>query len=93
MARKSERQSALELVGAYHEEQLSVLLGRAGDAVDRFRSGEADAFEADAVLFQYGRAAKELWKFCNIGDAFSTAAVIADGPALDWWARGAFRKR
>jgi hypothetical protein len=49
MARKSERQSALELVGAYHEEQLSVLLGRAGDAVDRFRSGEADAFEADAV--------------------------------------------
>jgi hypothetical protein len=93
MARSSERQAALEVVGAYHQEQLSMLLGRAAEAVDRFRSGEVDAFETDAVLFQYGRAAKELWKFCNLGDVFSTAAVIADGPVMDWWARGAFRNR
>jgi hypothetical protein len=67
MARRSERQAALEVVGAYHEAELTVLLGRATEAVDRFRSGESDAFETDAELFQYGRAAKESWKFCSIG--------------------------
>jgi len=84
---------ALELVGGYHREQLSVLLARAGEVVDGFRAGESDAFEADAELFQYSRAAKALWSFCNVGDVRDVAAVIAEGPAIDWWARGAFRRR
>jgi hypothetical protein len=36
-----------------------------GEAVDRYRAGELDAFDVDQVLFQYSRAAKELWKFAT----------------------------
>ncbi len=93
MSTKSERQAARETVGAYHEEQLSLLMDRAGAVIDGFRAGELDAFDADAELFQYGRAAKELWKFCNNGDVVVVAATIAGGPPMDWWARGAFRRR
>ena len=90
---KSERQVATEVVGAYHEAQLAMLVDRAAEVIDRFRAGELDAFDADANLFQYGRAAKELWKFCNLGDVYSTATAIADAPPIDWWERGAFRRR
>jgi len=33
-----------------------------GEAVDRYRAGELDAFDVDRILFQYSRAAKELCK-------------------------------
>ena len=37
-----------------------------------------DAFrKADEVLFQYSRAAKELWKFCNGSDVEFTASLIS----------------
>jgi len=62
MSDKSERRAAREAVAEYHEARLAELVERVGDAVDRFRAGELDAFEADQVIFQYGRAAKELWK-------------------------------
>lgn len=81
------------MVGVLHEEQLSLLLDRVGAVMDRFRAGELDAFDADAELFQYGRAAKELWKFCNDSDTVAVAAAIAGGLPMDWWARGAFRRR
>ncbi len=92
MSTKSERQAAREAVGAYHEACLAELVRRVGEAVDRFRAGELDAFEVDGVIFQYSRAAKELWKFCNTSDALFTASLLRDTPWVDWWERGA-RKR
>ena len=64
-----------------------------GDAVDRFRAGELDAFEADQEIFQYSRAAKELWKFCNLPEVDFTASMIGDRSPVDWWERGAPRRR
>ena len=42
-----------------------------------------DAFEVDQVLFQYSRAAKELWKFFNIGDIELTAGQLHNAPRID----------
>lgn len=93
MSSKSERRAAVEVVAEYHEGRLAELLQRVGDGVDRFRAGELDAFEVDQVIFQYSRAAKELWKFCNISVAEFSAGLIRDGAAVDWWERGAPRHR
>ena len=65
MARKVERQAARLVVAEYHQAQLAVLVARVGEAVERYRAGEFDPFDVDRVPFQYSRAAKELWKFCN----------------------------
>ena len=73
--------------------QLAALVERVGVAIDRFRDGELDAFGVDQALFQYSRAAKELWKFCNLGDPELTASIMRERPAVDWWERGAPRKR
>ena len=62
-------------------------------AVDGFRAGELDAFQADQVIFQYSRAAKELWKFCNLPDVEFTASLIDERAPVDWWERGAPRRR
>ena len=80
-------------MAAYHESQLAALVERVGAAIDRFREGELDAFGVDQVLFQYSRAAKDLWKFCNLGDPELTASIMRERPAVDWWERGAPRKR
>jgi hypothetical protein len=80
-------------VADYHESQLAGLVERVGAAIDRFRDGELDAFGVDQVLFQYSRAAKELWKFCNLGAPELTANIMRERPAVDWWERGAPRKR
>jgi len=90
---KAERRAARETIAKYHEEQLGELVGRVGAAVDRFDRGEQNAFEVDEQLFQYSRAAKELWKFCNLGNVEITARVIRDDPPIDWWDRGARRDR
>jgi len=92
MAMKSERQAAREVVAGYHEACLANLVERVCEAVDRFRAGELDAFAVENVVFQYSRAAKELWKFCNEPDVLFTAGVIRESPVADWWERGA-RKR
>lgn len=93
MSSKSERRAAIEAVADYHEARLAELVQRVGDGVDRFRTGELDAFEVDQLIFQYSRAAKELWKFCNLSDAEFSAGLIRDGAAVDWWERGAPRRR
>lgn len=93
MSSKSERRAAQQAVGRYHNDCLAELVQRVGDAVDRFRAGELDAFEADQAIFQYSRAAKELWKFCNLSDVEFTASLIDDGSPIDWWERGAPRRR
>lgn len=82
-----------EDVAAYHEAQLAGLVARVGEAIDRFRGGELDAFDVDQVLFQYSRAAKELWKFCNVGSVEIAAYIIRDEAPTDWWERGAPKRR
>ena len=89
MSNKSERRAAREVVAAYHEARLAELVQRIGEAVDRFRAGELDPFDADQVIFQYSRAAKELWKFCNLPNVEFTASMISDRAPIDWWERGA----
>lgn len=93
MSTKSERRAAREAVAAYHEAQLAALLQRVGEAADSFRAGELDAFETDQIVFQYSRAAKELWKFCNLADVEFAAQVIRESPPPDWWERGAPNRR
>lgn len=90
---KSERREARSAVAAYHQAQLEELLTHVGDAVDAYRAGVLDAFDVDRLVFQYSRAAKELWKFCNYGQVELTAATIRDHPPGQWWERGAPRER
>ena len=93
MSAKSDRRAAHETVAAYHEDQLGELVRRVELATERFQAGEIDAFEVDEVIFQYSRAAKELWKFCNMGQVEFTARIVRDEPPSDWWDRGARRRR
>ena len=93
MSTKSERRAAREVVAAYHDARLCELVERVGEAVDRFRAGELDAFGTDQVIFQYSRAAKELWKFCNLSDVVFTAQIIAERAPIDWWERGTPQRR
>ncbi|MCW2767808.1 MAG: hypothetical protein JWO11_3767 [Nocardioides sp.] len=81
------------MVAAYHEARLAEFLRRVGEAADRFRAGELDAIEADQVIFQYSRAAMELWKFCNLGDVVFTAQLISEEAPAAWWERGATNRR
>jgi hypothetical protein len=90
---KSDRRAAREAVAAYHEEQLGELVRPVKLAIERFQEGEIDAFEVDEVIFQYSRAAKELWKFCNMGHVEIAARIVRDEPPSDWWNRGARRRR
>ena len=89
----SEHRDAAEAVGRYHEAQLVALLVHVDEALRRFRAGEIDAFEVDQELFQYSRAAKELWKFCTLNNVVDTARWIAEMPPSDWSERGVFRRR
>ncbi|HST84054.1 MAG TPA: hypothetical protein VLL08_20130 [Kineosporiaceae bacterium] len=93
MSEKSQRRAARSVVADYHQAQLEELVARVGEAVDRHRAGEIDAFDVDHVLFQYSRAAKELWKFCNLLQPEAVAAMIQEQPPHDWWERGAADKR
>ena len=93
MSAKSDRRAARETVAANHEDQLGELVRRVKVATERFQAGEIDAFEVDEVIFQYSRAAKELWKFCNLGQVEFTARIVRDEPPGDWWDRGARRRR
>lgn len=89
---KSERQAARDRVASYHETQQAELVAHVGDAIDRYRAGELNAFDVDQALFQYSRAAKELWKFCNLA-SIDLAAMIRDDPAINWWEVGAPKRR
>lgn len=93
MSAKSDRRAASEAVAAYHGAQLAELVVCVGEAIDGYRAGELDAAEVDRVLFQYSRAAKELWKFCNLMPVEVTAELIREQPPADWWERGAPKKR
>lgn len=93
MSTKAERRAAREKVGAYHEEQLGRLVEHLANAVDDYRADRLDPFEVDEVVFQYSRAAKELWKFCNLTTVEIAARIIAEDPVTDWWESGVRRQR
>ena len=80
MSDKAERRAARLVVAEYHEAELGNLLARVAEVLDRYRAGELDAFDADLVLFQYSRAAKELWKYCNYLQVEIAAEMIREQP-------------
>ncbi|MEL4506071.1 hypothetical protein AAEX63_14700 [Luteococcus sp. H138] len=82
---KAERRAAREAVATYHEQQLGALVAHVAEAIDGHRRGELDPFEVDQVIFHYSRAAKELWKFCNLGPVEISASLISREPPIDWW--------
>jgi len=90
---KAERRAAHERVSAYHQAQLAELLSHVGAAIDRYRSGEIDAYAVDETIHHYHRAAAELWKFCFARGGGTHAEFIADllgrmtadAEAIDWW--------
>src|SRR4051794_179484 len=90
---KSERRAARSVVAEYRQAQLGHLVARVGEAIDGYRAGALDAFDVDQVVFQYSRAAKELWKFCNHVPVEAAAAMIREQSAHDWCERGSSRKR
>ncbi|MFT4226527.1 hypothetical protein [Micropruina sp.] len=93
MPDKSERRAARAEVRTYHEAELTKLVARVGDAIDRHRAGELDAYDVDELLHHYSLSAKELWKFCNLGNVESTAHYIEREPPVDWWEVGKPRRR
>lgn len=93
MTPNAEREAARRLVADYHEKQLGRLVERAGEAIDRYRAGDLDPFEVDRALFQYSRAAKELWKFCNLGGIEISALILRSDHSDDWWERAEPRPR
>ena len=93
MSGQSERRASRSVIAEYHEAQLGELVAHVGTAIDRYRAGELGPFEVDRILFQYSRAAKELWKFCNYRQVEVAAALILEDPPNDWWERGAPRER
>lgn len=97
---KSDFKKAEETVVGYHERCLRELTEHIADAIDRYRSGDLDAFDVEAVNHQYHQAATELWKFCWAGGGShvrSAAQLIehnaANDQVIDWWERGAPRRR
>jgi len=54
---KAERRAARERISAYHQSQLAELLGHVEAAIDRYRTGEIDAYAVDETIQHYHRAA------------------------------------
>lgn len=94
---KAKRRAARELVSAYHQEQLRILLEHVRSGFTQLDAGELDEFELDDLIYHYKRSAAELWKFCELPrNATYAAGSIADlreqGRELDWWEAGAPRR-
>jgi hypothetical protein len=65
------------------------------EELDRYRTGEVDAYTVDETIHQYHRAAQELWKFCWSGGAGANTEIVARTleqltearGTVDWWER------
>lgn len=92
--RKASRRAAVAYVGTYHEEKLAGLLDHVRRGLAAYEAGEIDVFEVDAIIHQYTKAARELWKFCAVSGSRLDMAVRAiqlsreGGPERDWWEAG-----
>ena len=93
MGTKAERRAARERVATYHEARLAELIEHVTAALDRYRTGEIDAYAIDETIHHYHRAARELWKFCWSGGGGTHIELIAhlldqmatDGEIINWW--------
>jgi hypothetical protein len=90
------RCNAQERVARYYESCLRELIEHVGITLDRYRA-DVDVEQMNAALYQYHRAAHELWKFCWAGRGAShlefVASLIDDSAApVDWWQRGMPRR-
>ena len=100
MGTKAARRAARERVSAYHQAQLAELLSHVGAAIDRYRTGEIDAYAVDETIHHYQWAAAELWKFrfARGGGTHAefTAGLLdhmtASGEAIDWQERATPRR-
>ncbi|MDQ3880899.1 MAG: hypothetical protein M3295_07500 [Chloroflexota bacterium] len=94
---KAKRRAARELVGDYHERELTRLLERMREGFAQLDAGEVDAFDLDELVHRYKRSARELWKFCNVSRSETVAWLINDareqGEEVDWWAAGEPRRQ
>ena len=96
---RARRRASRQLIAAYHEEQLRVLLEHVRAGFARLDAGEIDVFELDELLHHYKRSAAELWKFCGSSGsqwerAANTLTRLRDrGDEPDWWRVGAPRGR
>jgi hypothetical protein len=97
---RARRRDARRIIGAYHEEQLRLLLERVRDGFAQMDAGEIDPFELDDLIHHYKNSARELWKFCGSSGGQWDHAVRTleylreqgeDPP--DWWAAGERRRR
>ncbi|HUF32985.1 MAG TPA: hypothetical protein VMN58_07240 [Acidimicrobiales bacterium] len=95
---KAKRREARAIVGAYHQEQLRVLLEHVREGFDLLDAGEIDEFELDDLIHRYKRAAGQLWTFCGSsgGQWLQAATALAHmrdrGEERDWWAESAGRR-
>ena len=80
MATKAEQRAAQERASAYHQAQLAELLSHIEAAIDRYRTGEIDAYAMDETIHHCHRAAAELWKFCFARSGGTYAEFIASLP-------------
>jgi hypothetical protein len=95
---KAERRAAREVIAAYHQEQLGVLLEHVRSGFAQLDAGAIDEFELDSVIHHYSRSAKELWKFCELPrNALSAVGTLSylreEGREPDWWERGEPQRR
>ena len=92
----STRRDAQKRVAAYYESCLRELIEHVAIALDHYRT-DGDAEQMNTALYQYHRAARELWKFCWLdggGSQLEFIASLIDDPAppVDWWQRGTPRR-
>jgi hypothetical protein len=92
----STRRDAQERVAAYYESCLRELIEHVGIALDHYRT-DGDAERMNTALYQYHRAARELWKFCWLDGGgshpeFVAGLIDASAPPVDWWQRGTPRR-
>ena len=92
VSEKARRREACAVVGAYHQEQLRVLLEHVRDGFAELDTGEIDEFELDDLIHRYKRAGRNLWSFCGTsGNQWLQAATALEymrehGEEHDWWA-------
>lgn len=95
---KAKRREARAIVGAYHQEQLRVLLEHVRDGFAQLDAGEIDEFELDDIIHRYKRSAGRLWNFCgSSGSQWLQAATALEymrerGEEHDWWAESDRRR-
>ena len=97
---KARRRAARERIGAYHEEQLRLLLEHVRDGFRKLEAAEIDPFELDELIHHYKRSAQKLWSFCgSSGGAWESAARTLEWwreegeEQPDWWEAGRPRRR